>query len=318
MSYISTLYRDMAIRTMRSFPNMRGFGVLSNKINSLLLKSGCSPLVLAQMKLDYEMLIDMRSFTESYALYSGEYDTQKIRFLMALMQRDSVFVDVGANVGFYTVPLAKKASTVGGKVYAFEPHPSNFSRLEHNINVNKMEKYVNSINVGLSVSSGKAELTLREDFAHGSDTGNAAIYINDDDQAYPTVKIPLRSLDSMYGNDIHRIDIIKLDIEGHEDMFMKGAVNAVGQERPIIMMEVNKYYYSRRHINLYYDIIDKLSPSYGVYIPKSSKKIKISRNDHFNSLSRVNDFESCAEVDNAFLIPDEKLENAFQALRSLG
>jgi FkbM family methyltransferase len=318
MSYLVSVARNAAARTTRFMPRLRGHRRLSRKLNSFFLKRGCAPLVVAQMRLGHEMLIDTRSGTESYALYSGDYDTQKIRFLMSLMRRNSVFLDVGANVGFYTLPMARRAALDGGRVYAFEPHPSNFSRLEHNVARNHLEHVVTLLEVALSSQAGEAELTMREDFAQGSETGNASIYIDHEaERAFPTVRITTVALDDLYGATVPRVDIIKLDIEGHEDVFLSGARRTISEERPIIMTEVNKEYYRRRGVDLYGKIRENLSAEYGVYLPTADWKAKLTVSDVFDSLTSVSNFDSCAEIDNAFLIPDEKFPLALQSLRAI-
>ena len=99
-----------------------------------------------------------------------------------------------------------------------------------------------------------SEITLREDFSEGAETGNAAIPTNDEfDEGFARVPIELTTLDIVWADQkFHppHIDMIKLDIEGHEDFFLRGAQATVDSQRPTILMEVNKPYYRARGVEL--------------------------------------------------------------------
>lgn len=296
--------RDIACTTTRVMPHIKGFGKASKLLNDLFLKLHCDPLAIAPMKLGHRMIVDTRSMTEVSSLYTGEYDDAKIRFFIALMDEGSVFLDIGANVGFYTVTLARVAQQKHGKVFAFEPLPSNFQRLHENIRLNRLDDTVHLIPVGLSSSFGSATITLREDFLHGGETGNAAILIEDGaDEKFPTRQIQLETLDGLTGVEIGRVDLIKVDVEGHEDQVLKGARNTIERQRPIIIIEVGGSYFRRRGVNLYDEVRSALPAGYRAYMPVPSSSIM--GGDRFSSLQEVVSFD-VGKTDNAFLIPDEK------------
>jgi hypothetical protein len=74
---------------------------------------------------------------------------------------------------------------------------------------------------------------LREDFSRGATTGNAALVIDLDDDRFPSLTVELDTLDSLAsGLELDRIDVMKVDIEGHEDFFLRGARNTIAQARP--------------------------------------------------------------------------------------
>jgi FkbM family methyltransferase len=251
------------------------------------------------------MIVDTRTLTEAQSLYTGKYDDARICFFIQLMNEGSVFVDVGANVGFYTVPLGRAARQKQGKVIAFEPVPSNFRRLRENVKINQLDKFVSIIPVGLSSSSGPATITLREDFVLGGETGNAAILIEDGaDVKFPVQQIQLETLDSLCGSHIDRLDLIKIDVEGHEDHVLKGARNAIERHRPIVMIEIGGDYYRRRGVDLYTEVCSLLPQDYRAYLPVPANK-GITFGDRFACLRETHLFET-DRIDNAFLIPDEK------------
>lgn len=80
--------------------------------------------------------------------------------------------------------------------------------------------------------------------------GNAAIVIDDSDGRFQCGMVEVDTLDNIFPSlSVKRLDFIKVDIEGHEDKFLKGASSTIGQLRPIIHMEINEPYYGRRGLD---------------------------------------------------------------------
>jgi len=241
------ILRTWCTSLSRHTPNVRGKSRLVLALNRLLLPSPESAcIVTAEMKLGYRMLVDLRSGTEALAAYTGDYDNEEVASCLRLLEADSVVLDVGANVGFWTVPLALRLAG-RGQVLAFEPLPGNSCRLRDNVALNDVGRAVSIHAIGLSDRPDTTEISLREDFAMGSATGNAAIVIDESDRQFRCATIQVDTLDRVFDSlQIPRLDFIKLDIEGHEDKFLAGAVKVLSRFRPILFVEVNAQYYERR------------------------------------------------------------------------
>lgn len=195
------------------------------------------------------MIVDLRGYTESASFYTRDYDTEEIRSVLRMFRPEWVVLDVGANVGFWTVPMAK-ALGPGGKVHAFEPVPSNNLRLRENISLNDLFNIAEVHELGLSDHRTTLRISLREDFANGAGTGNASIFIDDSDGRFQCGMIEVDTLDNIFPSlKVKRLDFIKADIEGHEDKFLCGASSTIGQFRPIMHLEINEPYYSRRGLD---------------------------------------------------------------------
>ena len=83
---------------------------------------------------------------------------------------------------------------------------------------------------------------MREDFANGAETGNAAIVIDSEDLQFNWQEIQVNRLDDISDSfGLGRIDFIKADIDGHEDRFLAGAVNAVHRSRPILLWKLTRF-----------------------------------------------------------------------------
>jgi len=221
-------------------------------LNAAFNKAGQQPIVAAQMKLDYTMTVDLRSRTEFLSYYTGDYDTPQIKTMLRLFQPNWQVLDVGANIGFYTIAMAQKLALLGGHVYSFEPVKSNFDRLCLNIEQNGVENEVTALAIALSNQQGAAEITLREDFQQGAATGNAAIVVDDKQtHSFETLPIKLDTLDHFcQSHNIDRVDFIKADIEGHEDLLFEGGLETIRKFQPIILAEMNEDYFGQRDIDL--------------------------------------------------------------------
>lgn len=197
------------------------------------------------MRLGYRMSVDLRSRTEVFAYYTGRYDTDLIAAALRVLPRaGGVAVDVGANVGFWSVPFAQR-----GTAHAYEPVPGNVASLHRNAELNDVQDRLHIHPVGLSDQAGTATITLRGDFQRGAATGNASIVIEDSDHSdrrFDTIDITLDTLDN---HALTQIDVMKVDIEGQEDRFLHGARNSLAQFRPVIWIEWNPVYYERRKVD---------------------------------------------------------------------
>jgi FkbM family methyltransferase len=219
------------------------------------------------------MKVDARSETEMYALYAGEYDDDIVSLLCSLISPGKNTADIGANIGFYTVPFAIQSKTLGSKVFAFEPVPTNFERLQENVSLNGTMQIVSLFQLGLSSQPHTARITLREDFAAGGKTGNAALMIDDEDLRFETLQVELTSLDVLSRSiEFGNIGLMKVDIEGHEDEFLFGAVETISRNRPMIYMEVSKGYFHRKGKNLAEAVDQAIPREYVLLVPVFVRK----------------------------------------------
>jgi FkbM family methyltransferase len=131
-------------------------------------------------------------------------------FVLHFLRPGDLFVDVGANVGVYSV-LA--SAVAGAKTIAVEPIPQTFSDLLDNIRLNRIEESVVAANVGL----GRHEGTLR--FTAGLGCMNRALAAEEAQQG--SVAVPITTLDLVVRGAVPVL--IKIDVEGLETEVLDGA-----------------------------------------------------------------------------------------------
>lgn len=297
--------RRSTAMVIRNLPAIRGRSRIASMVNRTFPPDPSQAKVCAPMRLKYEMLVDLRSLTEYLAYYTSDYDTTSIRSLLRTFGPDWTVLDVGANIGFWTIPMASVLRE-GGILHAFEPIPSNFSRLAQNVSRNGLDRVVNLHEHGLSDQSAELPISLREDFAAGSETGNAAIVIDQDDYRFETATIKVAPLDDLLGSlALKRLDFVKVDIEGHEDQFLRGATQTILRYRPMIYMEINNPYYSRRGLDatsVFEGLQSEFSYEAVFYHPLHGWQFqKIAQRKR--------------EIDNVLLLPAENRESLIARLR---
>jgi FkbM family methyltransferase len=150
-----------------------------------------------------------------------------------LLHPGSVFVDVGANVGYFTL----LASTLGARVVAYEPTPSVFARLKENVALNGFQ-HAELVNAAVMDKPGTLSLHLS-----GDDPEANSLFGDDTGDRGPCVHVPAISLDEdLAARGIDRVDLLKIDAEGAEPFVLDGASRLLSSPHPpVIIVEVNAF-----------------------------------------------------------------------------
>jgi FkbM family methyltransferase len=161
-------------------------------------------------------------------LYAGLAEFEEMGLVLHALRPGDWFVDVGANIGAYTV-LA--AGVCGSSAVAIEPIPKTFESLQDNIRINRLEERVIARNMGAGATKGN--LTFSSDL----DTVNHVLAPG---EATPdkTVLVPVDTLDSLIAGI--EPTVIKIDVEGFEAEVVKGAFSAFRSPKLLaVIMELN-------------------------------------------------------------------------------
>lgn len=157
-------------------------------------------------------------------LYCGLMEFEDMGYLLHYLNANDLFVDIGANVGIYTI-LA--SGEIKARTIAIEPIPMTYKFLNDNLNVNGITDKVVSLNIGL----GKQESTIQ--FTKSLDTVNHVAVEGEDD----VIDIAVKSLDDI----ITEIpNFLKLDVEGFETEVLLGASRVLSSpELNTLVIELN-------------------------------------------------------------------------------
>ena len=168
----------------------------------------------------------------------GVADPTVTEVIWRLADSGETTVDVGANIGYMTSLLAARVGA-RGKVIAFEPHPGTFRLLSENVAVWRRDlgAPIETHQVALSDYDGDGLLGLPRDF--NQDRALASLSLSSDRVA-ATIPVQVRRVDSLVKEPI---GMMKIDIEGHELLALRGALELIGrrQIRDIIFEEHGNY-----------------------------------------------------------------------------
>ena len=141
-----------------------------------------------------------------------------------------VFIDVGANIGKYSVMVGKQLKSIG-QVISIEASEEIFEILKKNIEINNL-KNVTPINLAVSDIKGTAEFYLAS-----KDLGTAHSLLEIKHQS-KKIEVKQNTLDNIINDlKIKKVDLIKIDVEGVEPNVLKGAYNILKRDKPKIIFE---------------------------------------------------------------------------------
>jgi FkbM family methyltransferase len=154
------------------------------------------------------------SATERGALFNPDYNIEELDFLRAHTPVGGRFVDVGANVGTYALPLARHVGEQG-RVIAIEPHPVTHARLKFNRAASGFDQVTL---VAAAAGPADGELLIETD---GENLG--ASHVVTGKATAEAIKVPARRLLAILAEaGLPAIDALKIDIEGFEDRVLTG------------------------------------------------------------------------------------------------
>jgi FkbM family methyltransferase len=157
---------------------------------------------------------------------------RELAYLGDLISPGTVVVDAGANCGIYTVAAARLVGP-SGRVLSFEPGMESYSVLQKNIEMNRFQN-VRAYRVALSDQDGSARLYHDQRGPASFSLGNP----NDEESRYEDV--PTRTLSAVLEEEaVDRVALIKLDVEGAEELILRGMKKTLICSRPKIIWEVN-------------------------------------------------------------------------------
>jgi FkbM family methyltransferase len=141
----------------------------------------------------------------------NDYERFSLQILKNNLNSKTVFLDIGAHYGSYSLYAAKGA---GSKVIAIEPVNENFQLLNQNVKINKLDNLITTHNLAISDENGEAEFNI----PWASDS--AGFYEHPNAETIRTQKVTIRKGDDLL--DKAQVDLIKIDTEGHEISVLQG------------------------------------------------------------------------------------------------
>lgn len=172
--------------------------------------------------LGHRMRLDVNDRAE--LSINGIYEPLTTDLVRAEIAAGAVVLDIGANIGYYTLIFAKCVGPKG-HVFAFEPEPGNFALLQENVSANGYRNVTLS-RLAVSDRTGRARL-----YVDAGNAGDCRIYDSQDNR--PSIEIETTRLDDYFASPPDRIDLIKMDIQGAESAALRGMLGLLEKHRQV-------------------------------------------------------------------------------------
>ncbi len=160
----------------------------------------------------------------------------------AICKTNDVVVDVGANIGEWTLAVARAVGG-GGRVLAFEPVPHVADALRKTISANRLS-HVEIFELALAEANGTRGFSVERE-----NTGGSRLDVMSDDarRTFDSITVKTARFDDVLSTDqLTRLDLMKIDVEGFELAVLDGAQDAIRRFRPAILMETGHETAERR------------------------------------------------------------------------
>jgi len=226
----------IVIKNMKNWEDyfFNSLGLIQRKLITLKMKNKLVYIIRTKT-------LDKYLFAET--VLEDQYLLNQINF-----DKNSVIIDLGAQIGFFSVFASRKAE----KIFAFEPVTENFELLKKNIKLNKLENKIFPFNLAVSDKKGKEKIFLSE-----TNTGSHSIYgFKEPEQEKGSsinyflngkgfskknfVEVSSITLDEIFtANKINQCDLLKIDIEGAEYNVLYNLSDSCFKKIHRIVMEVH-------------------------------------------------------------------------------
>ena len=232
----------------------------------------------------------------------GEFSEIELNFMNNFISKDDIVLDIGSNIGAFTIPFAKKVG-YNGKVIAFEPQDFIFKILNGNIALNSLRN-VESHNIGLGKNNEYKYLN-DVDYSEVGNFGGFSMHGVQKNNEFLKLrknknKIIIQKLDNFL--HLKKCNFLKMDAEGMEQNILLGGEKFINKYRPIMFIENNPTFPN----DLNYKIMKK---NYKVYwffsLYYNSRNYFVNNRNYFKECNAGKD----VGTHNIICIPEEKKIN---------
>ena len=188
----------------------------------------------AKSKDGRRFIADLSNGMQEHLFFFGEYESAISKITARLIKNGDTCIDVGANFGWYTTLMARLCGC-DGRVHAFEPVPKTFRELETNVNLSDLR---NNITINQKALGDRRD-TITLQIPAGEPSGHASIAVKSESKD-DSFDCEIQTLDDYLAErSVGNVNFVKVDIEGAEMMFLKGASKLFSQTvPPVIQMEM--------------------------------------------------------------------------------
>jgi len=169
------------------------------------------------------------AYIQDFWRFTKPFEPLTYAFLLDHVDENDVFLDVGAHIGLYAIRLASKVS----KVVALEPEPNNYNFLCRNVLANNLSEKVIALPIAASDENGYADLCVK--------SSSGAHTLEDSKNCKEKKRITTLKVDTLLRIlRIKSVDLVKIDVEGHESRVISGMSKTLSLDPPRVLVIENQ------------------------------------------------------------------------------
>lgn len=189
------------------------------------------------------MKLSVNDWVQNNLFVYGYYEKNETDYWLQRCKKAKIIIDVGANVGYYSLIASKNIQQNKGTIYAFEPVDKTFARLNENILLNKIECII-SYKKAISNENSSIKINVGNDQNWGMSSINTNEHLSNENEI-----VKSETLDSFCkSTNISQIDLIKIDVEGAEFNVLRGMQKIIEAYKPEIMIEVSDQHLNKQNV----------------------------------------------------------------------
>lgn len=175
----------------------------------------------------FKLVLDLqdRWGVSKYILRHGDYDREICEIVRSHLKENSVALDIGANIGFWSCFLSSTGKV--RKIYSIEPEPHNSSLFKNNIAINGYQDRVEFFHSAVGKEKGALDLFISADNA-----GDHQLY--DGGSGRSKVRVPVHRVDDLVSEAV--VDFIKMDVQGYEPFVVEGMTKLLDRSPDVFVL----------------------------------------------------------------------------------
>jgi FkbM family methyltransferase len=238
-----SMFKRLALATVGRTPS----GMRTWVYRHPLIWNFLAPIIGRLVPADHATVVDVRvgpnagmklaidRSTPRYYWLDPNYESAVVAILKEWAKPGACVADIGAHIGFMTMALARFVGS-SGKVLSVEPSPPSLAQLRSNVELNQLTN-VTVIQAAVSDATGRAQFSI---LPHAT-TSHIVNPAETAEAEATTVSVPITRLDDLIfnSNGPGKIDLVKIDVEGHEGAVLRGATRVLRDSRPKLLIEIH-------------------------------------------------------------------------------
>ena len=274
---------------------LRNFSYILRNILPDNLKISISGILKLKTKVGtLKILTNQTSYLTKILFWNGYKSFEYSEIFENLSKNANCFLDIGANIGYYSLLAAKSNPTI--KVFAFEPALGPKYYLNKNISINNLQNNIKALDYALSDKEGIIDFYEVENLKYKNLTYNLSGEHNTGTKKtsrnFKKSKVEAKTLKSFFNEqNFKKVDLIKIDTEGTEAEILKSSITELKLHQPIIICET-LFNTTENELDDFFSLLD-----YVFYNHTNKGLVKV------NSIKREKD----NGIRNCFFVPKTKI-----------